>query len=172
MNLVVSLGINYGTEEFSVGESGGIVGDGDRGPEAEVLEGEVIEQHMAWFDRLGSRPVAAPGGLRTRRYGCISRLPTQLVEEVGAATLEMPAQELSDTELMFLAASTDLAAQGASDLGSKIACVVTGLGSTGISNMYELESAGAGLRGGFDQTSELHVMKFKQAMDRLTKISG
>ena len=91
----------------------------------------------------------------------------QLVEEVGAATLEMPAQELSDVELTFLAALTDLAAQGASNLESKIACVAMGLGSTRISNVDELGCVGAGLGGGFNHTSELHVMKFKQAM-RLT----
>ena len=47
----------------------------------------------------------------------------------------MPAQELSDAELTFLAALTDLAAQGALDLESKIGCAVTGLGSSGISNV-------------------------------------
>ena len=88
----------------------------------------------------------------------------RLVEEVGAATLEMPAQELSDVELTFLAALTDLAAQGASDLKSEIARVATGLGSTGISNMDKLGFVGAGLGGGFNHTSELHAMKFKQAM--------
>ena len=79
----------------------------------------------------------------------------------------MPVQELSDVELTFLAALSDLAAQGTLDLESKIACVATGLGSAGISNMDELGCVGAGLGGGFDHTSELHVMKFKQAM-RLT----
>ena len=34
-NLVVSLGIDCGAEDFSAGESGGIVGDGNGGPKAE-----------------------------------------------------------------------------------------------------------------------------------------
>ena len=91
------------------------------------------------------------------------------VEEVGAATLEMPAQELCNADLMFLAALTDLAAQGASDLESEIVCVTMGLGSTGVSNVDKLGCVGAGLGGGFDHMLEMHVMKFKQAMRLVEK---
>ena len=73
MNLVVLSGIDCGAEDFSAGESGGIVGDGDGGPKAEVLEGEVIEQHTTWSKKLENGLVAAPGGPKTTRYGCISR---------------------------------------------------------------------------------------------------
>ena len=76
----------------------------------------------------------------------------------------MPAQDLSDAELSFLAALTDLAAQGDSELENEIACMATGLGSAGISDADELGCVRAGLGGGFDHTSELHLMKFKQAM--------
>ena len=168
-NLVISSGIDCGAEDFSAGESGGFVRDGEEGSKAEVLEGEVIEQHATHSDKLENGLVAAPGGPRTTRYGCISRQPTQLVEEVGVDTLEMPAQELSDAELTLLAALTDLAAQGDLELESKIACVAMGLRSTGISNVDELGCVGAGLGGGFNHTSELHVMKFKQAMRSTNK---
>ena len=73
----------------------------------------------------------------------------RLVKEVGAASLEMPAQDLSDAELTFLAALTDLAAQGDSELENEIACMATGLGSAGISNADELGCVRAGLGGGF-----------------------
>ena len=164
-NLVISSGIDCGTEDSSARESGGIVGEivknGNEGSKAEVLEGEVIEQHATQFDRVENEPVVVPGGPMTTRYGHVSRRPTRLIEEVGAASLEFPAQELSDAELTFLAALTDLATQGDSELESEIACVATGLGSAGISDADadELGCVGAGLGGGFDHTLEL-----KQAM--------
>ena len=40
-----------------------------------MLEGEVIEQHTTRSDELENGLVAAPGGLRTTRYGHISRQP-------------------------------------------------------------------------------------------------
>ena len=46
-NLVVSLGIDFGAENASVGESVGTDRDGARGPNVEMLEEEVIEQHPA-----------------------------------------------------------------------------------------------------------------------------
>ena len=73
-NLVVSLGIDFGAENSSVGETVGTGGDRARGPNVEMLEEEVIEQHPAWLDRslMGNRPVAVLGVTRTARYGCVS----------------------------------------------------------------------------------------------------
>ena len=70
---------------------------------------------------------------------------------------------------MFLAALTDLAENGATDLESEVACVTMGLGSAGVSDVDELGCVGAGLGGRFDHMLELHVMKFKQAMQLAAK---
>ena len=78
--------------------------------------------------------------------------------------MEIEPQELCLAEVSFLAALTDMASQGEEGLDNKIACVSAGLGSTGMSDKDKLGCVGAGLGGGFDHTSELHVMKFKQAM--------
>ena len=167
-NLVISSGINCGAEDSSAGESGGIVSrivkNGNEGPKAEVLEGDVIEQRATQSDQVENEPVVVPGGPKMTRYGRFSQEQTRLAEEVGAASLELPAQKLSDAELTFLATLTDHATQGDSELESEIACVAMGLGSTGISDGDELGCVGAGLGRGFDHTSELHVMKFKQGM--------
>ena len=77
--------------------------------------------------------------------------------------------KLCNAEMTFLAALKDLVEHGATDLESEIACVVTGLGNAGVSDADDLSCIGEGLGGGFDHTSELHVMKFKQAMQSVDK---
>ena len=59
---------------------------------------------------------------------------------------------------------TDLANDGKDGLVNEIACISTGLGSANLSDKDKLGCVGAGLGGGFNHTSELHVMKFKQAI--------
>ena len=80
VNLVISSGIDYGAEDSSAGESGGIVGkiveNDNEGSKAEVVEGEVIEQHATQFARVENKPVVVPGGPMTTRYGRVSRQPT------------------------------------------------------------------------------------------------
>ena len=62
--------------------------------------------------------------------------------------------------MSFLTSLTDMANQGEEGLDNEIACVSAGLGSAGMSE--------AGLGGGFDHTSELHVMKL-QSSDEVSR---
>ena len=98
------------------------------------------------------------------RSGRVSVPPTQLVQEMVTAAMEIEPQELCLAEVSFLAALTDMADQGEEGLDNEIACISAGLGSSGMSDKDELGCVGAGLGSGFDHMSELHVMKFKQAM--------
>ena len=103
------------------------------------------------------------------RAGRVSVPPTRLVQEMGTAAMEIEPQELCPVEVSFLTALTDMANQGEEGLNNEIACVSAGLGSAGMSDKDELGCVGAGLSGGFDHTSELHIMKFKQAMKAADK---
>ena len=98
------------------------------------------------------------------RSGRVSVPPARLVQEMGTAAMEVEPQELCLAEVSFLVALTDMADQGEECLDNEIVCVSAGLGSAGMSSKDELGCVGAGLGGGFDHMSELHVMKFKQAM--------
>ena len=83
--------------------------------------------------------------------------------------MEVEPQELCPAEVSCLAALTELAEQGKEGLDNEIACVSAGLGSAALSDSDELGCVGAGVGSGFDHTSELHVMKFKQAMKSADK---
>ena len=184
-NLVVSgISVN-GAEESSAGESGGVNGV----QHSTMLEEDIMEvgQHNAddngtiGDDNGGAEPIEIPTtepmmttktptvATTTTRSGRVIQPPKRLVEEIGASALEAEPQELCQAEVSFLAALTELAEQGEEGLDNEIACVSAGLGSAALSDSDELGCVGAGIGGGFDHTSELHVMKFKQAMKSVDK---
>ena len=103
------------------------------------------------------------------RSGRVSVPPARLVQEMGTAAMEEEPQELCPAKVSFLVALTNMADQEEEGLDNEIACVSAGLGSAGMSNKDELGCVGAGLGSGFDHTSELHDMKFKQAMKLVDK---
>jgi hypothetical protein len=85
----------------------------------------------------------APAGQRTRS-GRAVQPPRRLIDEIGAATME----QLTEPERRYYERMSELGLVGTDDY----------------KQMTELGLVGAGIGGGFENTQELHVKKYNEAM--------
>jgi hypothetical protein len=102
-------------------------------------------------------PTAPNEGVNQTRSGRTIKPPERLIQEIGAFTAQ-GATAAANYEIALTAAKVQYydTMKGLGENAGEYGCILVGL--------TEYGQVGAGLGGGFENTQELHVMKYKEAM--------